>query len=104
MRVINGCCCCASVELSNDTNEDSLHYFMRVTNHYYLCLAKHTPDLSSRHDMRFPIISDSGANWHIFNYSSFFTDLQLASGQVVLGDGITSVPIHGIGTISLRIN
>jgi hypothetical protein len=48
---------------SNDTNEDKLFYFMRIKNHY-LCLVQSSP--SSRHSMNYPIIVDSGANYHMF--------------------------------------
>jgi len=50
----------------NDTNEESLYYFARLTNHY-LHLVKSSDDVfSSRHPMRYPIIADSGANFHMF--------------------------------------
>ncbi len=50
----------------NDTNEESLYYFARLTNHY-LRLVKSSDDVfSSRHPMRYPIIADSGANFHMF--------------------------------------
>jgi hypothetical protein len=52
---------------TNDTNEDELLYFARVTNHY-LCLVKASTSgfPSSRHTMKYPIIADSGANYHMF--------------------------------------
>ncbi len=37
---------------SNDTNDDVLNYFSRVSNHY-LRLVKSTPDLITRHSMEF---------------------------------------------------
>jgi len=49
----------------NVTNEDSLMYFACLTNHY-LRLVKSCPSRISRHDMKYPIIADSGANYHMF--------------------------------------
>jgi hypothetical protein len=58
---------------SNDTNEDDLYYFARVTNHY-LRLVKASPSVlvHPRHQMQFPIIADSGANFHMFKEREFF--------------------------------
>lgn len=53
--------------------------------------------------MKFPIIEDSGANFHMFCDRDFFETLHPASGQVILGDGKTTLPIQGIGTIKVRI-
>jgi hypothetical protein len=89
---------CSPEELANDTNEEVLNYFSRVSKHY-LRLAKHNLESPSRHNMVFPIIADSGANWHMFNDLSFFDNIQQASGKVILGDGITYIPIQGIGNI-----
>jgi hypothetical protein len=52
---------------TNDTNKDDVYYFAWMT-HHYLCLVKASPTLSvySRHQMKFPIITDSGANFHMF--------------------------------------
>jgi hypothetical protein len=49
---------------SNDTSDDILAYVSRMTNHY-LQLAKASPHLP-RHPMKYPIIADSGANYHMF--------------------------------------
>jgi hypothetical protein len=49
--------------------------------------------------MKYPIIIDSGANFHMFRDHEFFTTLLPASGKVVLGDGKTSLPILGVGTV-----
>jgi hypothetical protein len=53
--------------LGNNTNDAILAYFARMSNHY-LRLAKATisPNSSSRHPMKYPIIADSGANYHMF--------------------------------------
>jgi hypothetical protein len=93
---------CSPEELANDTNEEVLNYFSRVSKHY-LHLAKHNLESPSRHNMVFPIIADSGANWHMFNDLSFFDNIQQVSGKVILGDGITCVPIQGIGNIRLKL-
>jgi hypothetical protein len=58
--------------LANDTNEDELLYFARLTKHY-LRVVKNNPKTSSvnRHDMLFPVIADSGANYHMFRDREF---------------------------------
>jgi hypothetical protein len=53
--------------------------------------------------MQFPIIVDSGANCHMFKDRVFFTHISLAIGKVILGDGKTSIPIQGIGTVVCNI-
>jgi hypothetical protein len=89
---------------SNDTNEDELLYFAHVTNHY-LCLIKSTSTtpMDSQHDMQYPIIADSSANYHMFKEREFFETLRRASGKVFLGDGKTSLAIKGIGTVLCKI-
>ncbi len=89
-------------DLHNDTNEEVLLYFSHVTSHY-LRLVKTKSDLIIRHNMDYPIIADSGANFHMFRDREFFQTLQPATGQVILGDGKTTLPIQGVGTIQLRI-
>jgi hypothetical protein len=49
--------------------------------------------------MRFPVIADSGANFHMFREKEFFTKIIPASGRVTLGDGITNLAIKGVGTV-----
>jgi hypothetical protein len=72
---------------SNDTNEDDLYYFARVSNHY-LCLVKSAPSsMTSWHNMRYLIIADSGAKFHMFKEPEFFLSIKPASGSVTLGDG-----------------
>jgi hypothetical protein len=90
-------------ELGNDTNDESLHYIAQVSNHY-LCLVKSSHTLDARHMMKFSIIIDSGANYHMFRELQFFDTLIPATGKVLLGDGITSLPIRGIGTVKLNID
>ena len=55
----------------NNTNEESLMYFARLTNHY-LHLVKTCISRVSRHDMKYPIIADSGANYHMLRDREFF--------------------------------
>jgi hypothetical protein len=43
--------------------------------------------------MKFPIIIDSGANYHMFKELQFFDTSIPTTGKVLLGDGITSLPI-----------
>jgi hypothetical protein len=50
---------------SNDTNEVDLLYFARMTNHY-LCLVKASKGTNIRHSVKYPVIADSGANFHMF--------------------------------------
>jgi hypothetical protein len=89
---------------SNDTNEADLLYFARMTNHY-LRLVKVSSSLNaaSRHDMKYPIIADSGANYHMFKEREFFDSIRPASGKVFLGDGKTKLLVKGIGTVKCKI-
>ncbi len=50
---------------------------------------------SSRYPMPFPVIADSGANFHIFREDEFLATLVPAKGSVILGDGTTRLPIQG---------
>jgi len=91
-------------DCSNDTKEDDLHYFSRLTNHY-LCLVKSNPSSSvaSRHTMKYPVIADSGATFHMFKEKEFFTNIIPANGSILLGDSQTALPILGIGTVRCKI-
>jgi len=88
------------VAACNDTNEAELLYFARVSKHY-LRLVKAESKCASlpHHHMRFPVTADSGANYHMFKESIFFESITPAKGNVILGDGKTSLPILGIGTV-----
>jgi len=88
----------------NDTNKDSLLYFARMSNHY-LCLVKNTSSVvpAPRHSMQFPVIADSGANYHMFKEREFFDSITPASGTVLLGDGKTTLPIKGVGTVTCQV-
>jgi len=88
----------------NDTNEESLLYFARMSNHY-LCLVKNSTSVvpEQRHPLSFPVIADSGANYHMFKEQAFFESLSSASGTVLLGDGKTTLSIKGIGTVICKI-
>jgi hypothetical protein len=57
----------------------------------------------TRHSMQFPIIIDSGANFHTFKDREFFSNITPATGKVILGDGKTIIPIQGIGTVECTI-
>jgi hypothetical protein len=92
---------CLTDDVTNDTNEEILHYFSGVSNHY-LRLVRNVLPSTSRHNRAFPIIADSGANCHMFQNLAFFETLQPASVNVILGEGKTSLPIQGIGTIQLQ--
>lgn len=93
-----------AVVSSNDTKEVSLHYFARLSNHY-LRLVKSSPtlDIRTRHSMQYPVIADSGANFHMFWEKEFFESMSPASGTVLLGDGQTSLRIEGVGVVKCRI-
>ncbi len=54
--------------------------------------------------MPYPVIADSGANYHMFKDKAFFHSLSLASGSVILGDGKTTLSIKGVGTIRCYID
>jgi hypothetical protein len=86
----------------NDTNDDLLTYFSHVSKHY-LRLVKSTPAFIPRHSMKFPIIADSGANFHMFRDQAFFETLSPFKGKVILGDGQTTLNIQGISTVKLKI-
>jgi len=94
----------SSVHSHNDTNESDLLYFARVSKHY-LRLIKNDSlrNVPPRHPLRYPIIIDSGANFHMFRDRVFFTTMLPASGKVILGDGKTSLPILGVGTVQCVI-
>jgi len=91
--------------LDNDTNDVDLLYFARVSNHY-LRLVRSSPATSTleRHSMNFPVIADSGANFHMFKDRDFFTTLSSAMGHVILGDGKTSLNIMGVGTVECIVD
>ncbi len=90
-------------DTNNDTNEDALPFFARMTNHFLRLVKNSSDSLVSRHSMQFPIIVDSGANFHMFRDIEFFESLSPASGDVILGDGITHLKIQGVGTIKCCI-
>jgi hypothetical protein len=62
-----------------------------------------TDPLISRHGRRYPIIADSGVNYHVFKDKEFFNSLFPASDQVILGDGKTALEIKGIGIVQCSI-
>jgi hypothetical protein len=62
-----------SPDFGNDTNEVSLLYFARLSKHY-LRLVTTNPTVAEgpHHPIPFPVIADSGANYHMFCERSFF--------------------------------
>jgi hypothetical protein len=91
--------------LDNDTNDADLLYFARVSNHYLrLVRSSPTPTILEQHSMNFPVIADSGANFHMFKDRAFFTTLSTAMGHVILGDGKTSLNIMGVGTVECIVD
>jgi hypothetical protein len=93
------------VSQDNDTNEDGLLYYAHLTNHY-LRLAKASLKTLpiSRYTVQFPVIADSGANFHMFKECEFFTKLTPAMGKVILADGKTVLPIQGVGTVKCLVD
>jgi hypothetical protein len=58
-----------------------LLHFAPVTNHYlHIIKVSSTIHVVSNHDMKYPIIADSGANYHIFKEREFFEILHPATG------------------------
>jgi hypothetical protein len=53
--------------------------------------------------MPYPIIADSGANFHMFRDPEFFVSMSQASGNVILGDGTTKLSMKGVGRIKCKI-
>ncbi len=91
--------------ITNDTNEEDLFYFARMSHHYLrIANASDSNFAVSRHPMNYPVIADSGANYHMFKEREFFIDLQPAQGNVILGDGKTNIKIQGIGTVKCFIS
>ena len=62
-----------SSDIGNDTNEESLLYFAHLSKHY-LRLVTTNPTVAEgpHHPIPFPVIADSGANYHMFCERSFF--------------------------------
>jgi len=87
----------------NDTNEADLLYFVHVSNHY-LCLVRNSMLSSSlRHPMKFLIIADSGASYHMFKEKDFFESITPTTGSGFLGDGKTSLNMQGVGTVKCKV-
>jgi hypothetical protein len=90
--------------IGNDTKENDLFYFVRMSNHYLrLVNSSCHHNVQPRHDMQFPVIAESGANYHMFREKEFFLHILPSSGNVILGDGKTSLPIKGVGTVQCRV-
>jgi hypothetical protein len=52
--------------------------------------------------MQYPIIADSGTNFHMFCALEFFESMTPMSGKVILGDGKTSLDIKGLRTVKMQ--
>jgi len=90
--------------LDNDTNQANLLYFARLSNHFLRLVMNSTVLKDNhRHEMRYPVIADSRANYHMFRDRAFFEHLIPASGSVYLGDGKTSLAIQGVGTVKCMV-
>jgi len=87
-------------DVPNDTNDAVLNYFELVSRHY-LRLVNGASSVVPRHPMQYPIIADSGANYHMFKDIIFFDTLTPTTGRVLLGDGTTSLAIKGVVTVKL---
>jgi len=61
-------------DVPNDTNDAVLNYFELVSRHY-LRLVNGASSVVPRHPMQYPIIADSGANYHMFKDIIFFDTL-----------------------------
>ncbi len=53
--------------------------------------------------MKYPIIADSGANFHMFREKESFTSITPITGQAILGDGTTTLDILGVGIVKCTI-
>lgn len=63
---------------SNDTNDAILAYFARMSNHYLRLASASSGSFGpSRHSMKYPIITDSGASCHMFKEKEFLVLLHL---------------------------
>jgi hypothetical protein len=87
----------------NDSNEDALLYFVRLSKHYLRVVKSSSTQMADRHPMSYPVIADSGVNYHMFWEREFFSNLSPATGQVILGDGKTSLAIKGVGTVTCKM-
>jgi hypothetical protein len=87
----------------NDTNEADLYYFAHISNHY-LHLVKSRDSPGTHHQMDYPIIANSEANFHMFKNLAFFYSMIPTMGHVILGDGQTKLSIQGIGSIKWIID
>jgi hypothetical protein len=93
-----------SSDIGNDTNEESLLYFAHLSKHYLRLVTTPSSTVDvPRHTFQFPVIADSGANYHMFHERCFFDSLSPAQGTVLLGDGATSLNIKGVGTVKCLV-
>jgi hypothetical protein len=91
--------------LDNDTNHDDLLYFARLSSHFLRLVTNLNVFMDQpRHVMKYPVITDSGANYHMFCDREFFDHILPASGSVYLGDRKTSLEIQGVGTVRCMVS
>jgi hypothetical protein len=71
----------------------------------YLRLAESSSSMASgsRHPMKFPVIANSSANFHMFKEREFFEEIHPATGRVLLGDAHTALNIQAVGTVKCHI-
>jgi len=58
--------------------------------------------MDTRHNMPYPVIANSRANFHMFKELEFFESIVPAGSSLILGDGKTKLPNQGIGTVQYR--
>jgi len=88
----------------NTLSGNLLHITDDEIDYLHLAKASLSTDGSGRHPMQYPIIADSGANYHMFKEKEFFGDIRPTKGSVLLGDGKTSINIKGVGTLQCMID
>jgi hypothetical protein len=88
----------------NDTNEASLMFFSRISKCYLRIVKSSSRITPVRHEMSYPVIADSGANYHRFKDREFFISMTPAKGTILLGDGKTTLDIKGVGTVRCKID
>eukprot|EP00957_Ditylum_brightwellii_P064014 4855698-Ditylum_brightwellii.AAC.1 len=86
---------------SNTNNDNNLNVIT-----FSVCLATNkTIDFVVKDGILIMVI-DSGATVHMFNTNTVFANLSVPKQKsiVLLGDGVTSLPVKGIGTATICVN
>eukprot|EP00957_Ditylum_brightwellii_P149261 11367356-Ditylum_brightwellii.AAC.1 len=89
------------VQDSDSNNDNNLNVIT-----YSLCLTTNkTIDLVVK-DRILIMVIDSGATVHMFNTNMVFINISVPeqASIVLLGDGVTSLPVKGIGTATIYVN